>query len=88
MPFRALKALVAIALFVAVPFMGTAPATANSAYDQYIEQVPTPGGNTNIDGTDSAKPPTKSLDPEVEKKLSSSGDDGSSLGQVAAAPAP
>lgn len=87
MKTRTLTALAMIGLFVAVPTLMAAPASANSALEQYVEEVPTPEGG-NKTGTGTEKPPTKPLDPEVEKQLQSSGDDGASLGQVAAATAP
>lgn len=78
------KALATAAVFAVVFLVGSGAAQANSALDQYVEQVPTPGGSKNV----ANEPPTKRLDPKVEEKLREKGEEGAQLGQVASVTAP
>lgn len=87
MQLRATRLLAVVSLLAMIPLFSLSQASANSALDQYVEEVPNIG-NTGNDGSNGNGSGTKPLKPEVAKKLDSSGDDGSALGQVAAATAP
>lgn len=86
MPTRnVMKTLLAVALCASFGASGVSAASASSALDQYVEEVPNTDGNRT--------PPTGNgqkgtIDPNRAKQLSSMGEDGAALLEVAESTSP
>lgn len=82
------KAALALFICASVVVLPAVPAQANSALDQYVEEVPDTGGGQNGDGNGDGKEQKGKLDPERTKKLTGEGKTGEALLALAATSGP